>query len=66
MVWRCCVIEPFPDGTCRVYEVRTLEDESFSVSEPTWHWTNIVLFGESAHEPEPGQATPDQTVDTAG
>lgn len=46
-VW---VVEPYPDGTCRVYRVTTRNDGSFEVGEPTWHWTDMMLDGDPAYD----------------
>lgn len=39
------MLEPYHDGTCRVYSVTTKADGSFYVGEPFWHWTAMVLDG---------------------
>jgi hypothetical protein len=70
-VW---VVEPYPDGTCRVYSVTTKADGSFHVGEPFWHWTTMVLDGHPAYEvpedevesqwcAEPDGCAPRQTCD---
>lgn len=52
-VW---VLEPFPDGTCRIYRVTTHADGSFEVGEPFWHWTSMVPDGDPAYDvAEPGE-----------
>jgi hypothetical protein len=56
-VW---VLEPFEDGTCRIYSVTTRADGTFGVGEPVWHWTSMVLYGDPAYDvAEPGEATPE-------
>ena len=52
-VW---VVEPYPDGTCRVYSVTTRADGGAQVGEPFWHWTTMVLDGHPAYDvPEPDE-----------
>jgi hypothetical protein len=43
------VVEPYDDGTCRVYRVTTRTDGSCEVGEPFWHWTTMVLDGHPAY-----------------
>lgn len=49
-VW---VVQPLSDGSCRVFEVNTLPDGTFTVSKPWLHWTAMLLFGDPAYsDPE--------------
>jgi hypothetical protein len=49
-VW---VVQPLSDGSCRVFEVNTLDDGTFTVSKPWLHWTAMLLFGDPAYsDPE--------------
>lgn len=45
-VW---VVQPLSDGSCRVFEVNTLPDGTFTVSKPWLHWTAMLLFGDPAY-----------------
>lgn len=46
-VW---VVEPLSDGSCRVYEVRTHDDGTFSVSKPVRRITAALLFEDAPED----------------